>query len=161
MKIRLATSTDLDGIQRVGQICWPETYSAIAPPGYVDDGLRQWWSTASIHRSITADENWLWVAEAAGEIIGTAHFALLDPQQAVLWKFYVLPAWQGKGVGRQLFDRALTLLPADVHTIFTEYLATNQRAAAVYASLGFVFDREVDETFQGHPLRYTWAKQPC
>jgi len=161
MKIRLATSTDLDGIQRVGQICWPETYSAIAPLGYVDDGLRQWWSTASIHRSITADENWLWVAEAAGEIIGTAHFALLDPQQAVLWKFYVLPAWQGKGVGRQLFDRALTLLPADVHTIFTEYLATNQRAAAVYASLGFVFDREVDETFQGHPLRYTWVKQPC
>lgn len=38
MEIRLATTADVVGIQRVGQICWPETYAAIAPPGYVADG---------------------------------------------------------------------------------------------------------------------------
>ena len=160
MNIRLAAMTDLEGIRAVGQQCWPETYTAIAPAGYVEDGLQQWWSVDFIQHALTAAENWLVVAEAAGAIIGTAHVALLEPQQAVMWKFYVLPPWQGKGVGRELFDHALTLLPAAVHTIFTEYLATNQRAAAIYASLGFHFDRDVDETFQGHPLRYTWVKRP-
>lgn len=159
MNIRLATMADIAAIRAVGQICWPETYTAIAPPGYVEDGLRQWWSVDFIQHAITTAENWLWVAEAAGDIIGTAHFALLEPRQAVMWKFYVLPSWRGQGVGRQLFDAALTLLPAEVQTIFTEYLSTNQRAAAVYRALGFAYDREMHETFQDQPISYTWVKR--
>lgn len=160
MNIRLATTADIAGIRPVGQICWPETYRAIVPPGYIEDGLRQWWSVDFIQHAITTAENWLWVAEAAGEIVGMTHFALLEPYQAVMWKFYVLPAWCGKGVGRQLFDYALTLLPAEVHTIFTEYLSTNQRAAAVYLSLGFAFDHDAVAMFQGQPVTYTWVKRP-
>lgn len=57
-------------------------------------------------------------------------------------------------------DYALTLLPAGVHTIFTEYLATNQRAAAVYLSLGFAFEHDAVAMFQGQPLTYTWVKRP-
>lgn len=136
MNNRLAALQDIEAIRRIGLVCWPETYTAIAPPGYVEDGLQKWWSAEFLHDAITADENWVWVAEEGGEIVGMTHFALLEPTQAVMWKFYVLPAWRGKGVGRQLFDSALTLLPANVHTILTEYLGTNQRAAAVYVSLG-------------------------
>ena len=33
MHIRLATITDIDGIRAVGRLCWPDTYTAIAPPG--------------------------------------------------------------------------------------------------------------------------------
>lgn len=159
MQIRLATIVDIEGVRAVGQRCWPATYNAIAPPGYVDYGLSQWWSTEALQHAITAEQHWLWVAEEAGEIIGTAHFVLLNPQEAIMWKFYVLPAWQGQGVGRQLFEQGRAVLPPEVHTIFTDYLSTNQRAAAVYVSLGFAFVRAVDETVQGHPLTYTSVKR--
>lgn len=160
MNIRLATTADIAAIRAVGQICWPETYRAIAPPGYVEDGLRQWWSAAFIGNAIAAADGFMLVAEADALIVGTTHFALRDLYQAVMWKFYVLPSWRGKGVGRQLFDAALTLLPAEVQTIFTEYLSTNQRAAAVYRALGFAYDHESHDTFQDQPIRYTWVKRP-
>ena len=113
-----------------------------------------------IRHALTADQNFMLVAETAAAIIGTAHFGLLAPTQAVMWKFYLLPTWRGQGVGRQLFDAGLALLPAPVETIFTEYLATNHRAAAVYAGLGFRFDHNAVEMFQGQPMTYTWVKRP-
>lgn len=159
MNIRLATLQDIEAIRRIGSICWPETYTTIAPPGYVENGLQQWWSAEFLRDSITAAENWVWVAEEGDEVVGMTHFALLAPTQAVMWKFYVLPAWRGKRVGRQLFESALALLPASVDTILTEYLATNQRAAAVYVSLGFTFSHNQQEETEETPLTYTWVKR--
>lgn len=159
MNIRLATAADIAGIQQVGQICWPETYTAIAPLGYIESGLAQWWSSAFIGNAIGEPGSFILVAEAADGIVGTTHFALRDPNRAVMWKFYVLPEWRGRGVGRQLFATALALLPPTVDTIDTEYLSTNQRAAAVYRALGFTYDRTMDETFQDHAISYTWVKR--
>lgn len=159
MNIRLATTTDIAGIRAVGQLCWPETYSAIAPPGYVEDGLRQWWSADFISNAIAAANDFMLVAEAGELIVGTTHFALRYSYQAVMWKFYVLPNWRGRGVGRQLFVAALALLPPTVDTIYTEYLATNQRAAMVYSSLGSAYDHESHDTFQDQPISYTWVKR--
>jgi hypothetical protein len=50
MKTRRATLEDVEGIRAIGYACWPETYGPIAPPGYVEDGLRQWWSAEFISR---------------------------------------------------------------------------------------------------------------
>lgn len=157
MQTRLATLEDIEAIRRIGLICWPETYTAIAPPGYVEDGLQRWWSAEFLRDAITAAENWVWVAEEEDEIVGTTHFALLEPTRAVMWKFYVLPDWRNQGVGRRLFESASAHLPATVHTVMTEYLATNQRAAAVYVSLGFAFSHDEHADAGERPLTYTWV----
>ena len=130
MNVRLATLQDIDAIRRIGLICWPETYTEIAPPGYVEDGIERWWSATFLYKAITSAENWVWVAEEGDEIVGMTHFAMLEPTKAVMWKFYVLPGWRRIGVGRQLFDSALELLPASVDTIMTEYLADSSVIAS-------------------------------
>lgn len=69
MKIRLVTAADVPGIQQVGQICWPETYAAIAPPRYVTDDLAQGWSAAFIRNAMSESGSFILVAEATDEII--------------------------------------------------------------------------------------------
>ena len=58
MDIRLSTTTDVEGIRVVGHICSPETYSAIAPPGYVEAPwlCRRWLTPVVVGRTFTFDQ---------------------------------------------------------------------------------------------------------
>lgn len=47
------------------------------------------------------------VADAAGEVVGTAAVRLLEPGLGELKRMWLRPAWQGRGLGRRLMDACL------------------------------------------------------
>jgi ribosomal protein S18 acetylase RimI-like enzyme len=47
------------------------------------------------------------VADAAGDVVGTAAVRLLEPGLGELKRMWLRPAWQGRGLGRRLMDACL------------------------------------------------------
>lgn len=84
------------------------------------------------------------VAVAGGEVVGQA--GLYGVQQTLrrahvrVLGLAVAPKWQGRGVGRRLMDRVLTWADgwAGVLRVELQVHADNDRAIALYRSLGFV-----------------------
>jgi GNAT superfamily N-acetyltransferase len=133
--IRTATGDDLDGIVRVGHETWRATYEPIAGPEFVEMGLAKWWTGDAVIPGIRVGRTL--VADDAGTVVGMASYGSQD-DELVLWKLYVLPAHQGRGLGRRLLDevveRASRLGHAQLHV---SYIEGNDQAGRFYQRNGF------------------------
>ena len=103
-------------------------------------------------RGITED---LTLAEDGGQVVGMAMLGNFEGQP-VVWKLYVLPGHQGRGVGSALLDAAIAAAP-ESGPVLIEYTEGNQRAAALYARRGFTEIRR-DVERDGWP-RTVWMKR--
>ena len=74
-----------------------------------------------------------WVASEAGEVLG---FAMVDLQAASLFAAFVLPAQEGRGIGRALIAACETALFAQHDVIWLETDGAS-RAADIYQGLGW------------------------
>jgi GNAT superfamily N-acetyltransferase len=133
--IRAADGNDLLAILDVGRRTWPATYESIAGADYVAMGLAKWWTADATIPSIRAGR--VTVAELDGTVVGIAGVGP-DENHLVLWKLYVLPEYQGRGIGSALvasvIDQATGLHPE----IRITYLEGNTLAEAFYRGKGFV-----------------------
>jgi len=160
MQIRDATERDIAAIRELGEAAWHDTYAALTPPGYVEDGLARWWSEAALASAIGSPEALVLVAEEGAALVGVAEMGLdAERHTATLWKLYVARERRGQGVGTALLHAAILCLPTGIATLFTEYLQANRRAAAFYAAHGFVEDHEDSETFAGVAVRYVFVRR--
>lgn len=78
-----------------------------------------------------------WVVEGGGEIIGYS-ILMAGAGEGHILNCCVSPAWQGRGVGRELMRRLIE--NASVHELeylFLEVRPSNPRAIALYDGLGF------------------------
>ena len=55
----------------------------------------------------------------------------------VIWKLYLAPAVRGRGLGVELLDRAVAVLPAGTDHVLVEHFAGNLQAGAFYEREGF------------------------
>jgi GNAT superfamily N-acetyltransferase len=83
------------------------------------------------------------VAEAGGELVG---FAALDVQDAVLSQIFVVPHAKRQGIGRELFNWAVSRCPRGL-TLKT--LVENSESRAFYRSLGMVEGNRSVNAFNG------------
>ncbi len=138
--IRGATGDDLHAVLEVGHRTWPATYIPIAGKDYVAMGLAKWWTEGATIPAIRAGR--VLVAEIDGEVVGMAGVGPLDGTLA-LWKLYVVPEAQSRGVGgalmRAVIERALD---DDYDEVQVSHLAGNVGAAAFYKKFGFEFVRQ-------------------
>lgn len=132
--VRAAVPADLAGVRAVGLRTWPPTYEQILGADHVAAGLDRWWSPAAIERGIALGR--YLVADAGGEIVGMASFGERDGDP-VLWRLYVVPDWQGRGMGSALLRAVLGRLPPAAHRLQVEYADGNEPAAAFYRANGF------------------------
>jgi ribosomal protein S18 acetylase RimI-like enzyme len=73
-----------------------------------------------------------------GSAVGTLRL-ISDGDGAGVYGFVVDPAWQGRGIGREALRRACDLLRSEgTRDIRLEVAVENDRALALYTSLGFV-----------------------
>ncbi|MFC7550010.1 GNAT family N-acetyltransferase [Plantactinospora sp. GCM10030261] len=146
--VRRASRDDASAIRVVGLTAWPATYRPLAGDDYVAYGLSIWWSTAAVLRSMQTGRTY--VAEEGGQVVGTATAGEKDGA-CVLWKLYVLPTAQGRGIGSDLL--AAVIRDASGDAVLLEYAEGNHRAARFYRDRGF---REIRREAAG---RFGWPAQ--
>ena len=133
--IRLADGNDLKAVVEVGRRTWPVTYGPIAGEDYVAMGLAKWWTEDANIPAIRAGR--VTVAEVDGTVVG---IAAVGPHEhhLVLWKLYVLPEYQGKGIGSALVESVVASAMGLHPEIRISYLEGNTLAEAFYRGKGFV-----------------------
>ncbi|MDO5628111.1 MAG: GNAT family N-acetyltransferase [Mobilicoccus sp.] len=97
--VRLADGNDRAGVGAVGRSAWQTTYSEIFPPELMELFLAKWWTKDANISSIRRKRTF--VADDAGRIVGMASYGVHEGD-LVVWKIYVLPEYQGRGVGGRL-----------------------------------------------------------
>jgi ribosomal protein S18 acetylase RimI-like enzyme len=159
MQIRPAVMKDIEGVEAVGRSAWRDAYTGLFSEDYVQQALAQWWSADYLKGAIESAQHIVLVAEEHRQVIGVAESEILDEKSAILWKLYVLKEHRGKGVGTALIEESMRYLSSGIEVYYTEYYRQNERAAAFYASQGFVFDKMETEDYQGVPVESVYVKR--
>jgi GNAT superfamily N-acetyltransferase len=133
--IRAADGNDLKAVLEVGRRTWPVTYEPIAGADYVAMGLAKWWTADANIPAIRAGR--VTVAELDGAVVG---IAAVGPHEKhlVLWKLYVLPEHQGKGIGSALVESVVAHATGLHPEVRITYLEGNTLAESFYRGKGFV-----------------------
>ncbi|MFL5496114.1 MAG: GNAT family N-acetyltransferase [Gemmatimonadales bacterium] len=105
---------------------------------------------AFLHARLTAGDSEVYLAEAAGAVLGFVQlyplFSSTGPRPGRIWllnDLYVVPSARGRGVGRQLMDRARQLAEeTGAQSIELTTARSNTLAQALYESLGYRRDEE-------------------
>lgn len=146
-EIQEAAQEEWGEIQRVAQVAFPSTYEQILSPEQLDYMMDWMYSEASLRRQITEEGHRYFVARTTeGTVVG---YVSIQPEgEAVyhLQKIYVLPEWQGCGVGQRLFERALQEVRAALPQGGRMELNVNRsnRAKGFYERMGMRVVREGD-----------------
>ena len=133
--VRRATDADLEAVQNVGHRTWPTTYEPIAGADFVAMGLAKWWSVEAIRPLITSGR--VTVAEVDGVVVGVAAAGPHDGR-LIVWKLYVLPEYQGRGIGARLLERVVEGARGLYPEIRAAYLDGHISARGFYEHKGFV-----------------------
>jgi ribosomal protein S18 acetylase RimI-like enzyme len=158
-EIRRAAERDIEGIRAVGTSARWDTFQGLFPDEYIEQSLERWWSGEYLKQAIKSEEHIVLVAEEGQDVIGVAQTQMRDDNSAMLWKLYVLKEHRGRGIGTSLIEESIRQFPSQIETYYTEYHSENKRAAAFYASRGFVFDRAEEGDFHGTPAVTIYAKR--
>ena len=167
--VRLAGPSDAASVARVHVRSWRATYEGLLPAEYlaaldVDDYAGRW------ERSLQSPfaRGTVVVAEQDGQVVG---FASGGPERdgdprydGELYAIYLLPDFQGRGLGRALVEAVAAALADRQLTSFVVWvLRDNTAARGFYERLGGVYLRERrldlgdDRPLDVLEVAYLWA----
>jgi ribosomal protein S18 acetylase RimI-like enzyme len=135
--VRTAGERDLEAVRSLLVETWHATYDAIYGVEKVTQLTNSWHSIESLRRRLSRPGSEFLVADDGEHIAGMA-FAAADREgeTVMLHQLYVLPAYQGHGIGGMLLDEILDDFP-DARRIKLEVEEQNSRAVAFYRIYGF------------------------
>ena len=108
--IRMATTKDIPLIRHMAEQVFPETYRHIITPEQCDYMMDMMYSEASLLRQMTVEGHVYQLLSVDGEPAGYVSVQPIDTDLYELQKIYVLPRFQGRHLGRTLFDAAVSLV---------------------------------------------------
>jgi ribosomal protein S18 acetylase RimI-like enzyme len=151
--IRPVNLTDIDGIRSVARASWNATYREIYPLKFINGFLNKAYSQESLERSITRDigeqeRKFYIAADADNNIIGYAHVRQLDNANYELLRIYVLPIFQGKGVGTALQEMIIKQQKS-ISSLSAWVEHDNKTGKNYYESKGYKKVEEKEETMPG------------
>jgi ribosomal protein S18 acetylase RimI-like enzyme len=151
--IREATAADVGAIQQIAHETWSSTYEGIIPRDVQQRALASWYATASLANQIELAGSLLLLAETKETAVGFAQFTVRPGELGELARIYVLPSYQGTGIGSRLLERGLTWLRAlGVRRLIVEVEELNPIGRGFYDHHGFTELRVHKEDLFGHEL---------
>lgn len=155
VSIRQAKPNDAEGLSRVFEGAWREAYQGIIPGVALERmlsrrGLRWWRSTVTRGRPLA-------VLDIGQGVVGYASYGRCRDRalgaDGEIDELYLLPEYQGVGLGRRLFRAVCNDLRAlGMSRIALWALAENERACAFYEGMGGRRIARVEERIGGVPL---------
>lgn len=125
---------------------WPVTYGPILSREQIDYMLEMMYSPASLEQQMLEQGHRFVIAYESSQPAGFASFSRKDTDNAAykLHKIYVLPGFQGKGVGKKLIDHIIqSILPVGAKTLELNVNRHNT-AKTFYEKQGFEIVRTED-----------------
>lgn len=154
--IRPVMLNDIEGIQRVAELSWKDTYRSIFPMDFINDYLNQAYSKESLESVIQKDQKKnirrFILAESGEEVVGYAQFSDNNDGEVELFRIYVNPSYQGKGIGKSLIANHIEMDHL-IRTIFAWVEEENQRGIGFYKANGFSAKEDKVEEINGQKLR--------
>ncbi|MDE2901910.1 MAG: GNAT family N-acetyltransferase [Chloroflexota bacterium] len=154
--IRPATVNDAEAIESVRIATWKACYRGIVPNVYLDALSVQSSRVDRIRKGIDrADAGGSVVAVADSQVIGMGFAGAPEDDQVPastgeVFAVYVLPDWQGQGVGRALLERLTSGLRAlGYHSAILWTLRDRRATRRFYEANGWVCDG-TEETHDWH-----------
>ena len=163
IETRRATPADAFGVAAVHDAAWWNTYSGLIPHQALNAMISRrdprWWTRAIKHSTR------ILVLEAQGEIVGYSTLGpnrvSALPQGGEIYELYLLPEYQGVGLGKKLFLSARQeLLDIGFAGSLVWVLEDNAAAMQFYKNAGGSDIAEGTETFNGKTLNkvaFAWT----
>ncbi len=131
MIFREAAERDIDGMFAVRTAVRENllSYSQLRQIGITPESIREMMQTSCK----------AWVAEDDGKIVG---FSMADKSNGRVYALFILPEWEGKGIGKRLLDEAERWLWQ--HKLREIWLTTESRptrALGFYKHLGWEYKK--------------------
>lgn len=155
VSIRHAKADDAEALSKVFDKAWREAYLGIIPGVTLDKmfarrGERWWRSTVTRGRPLV-------VLDIGQGIVGYASYGRCRdrsvPAEGEIDELYLLPEYQGLGLGRRLFQAVRNdLRHHAMKRVVVWALADNERACAFYGAMGGRSVAHVQERIGGTPL---------
>ena len=102
--IRDAEAADLPAVRALLVETWHATYDGIYGWQRVAEITNAWHSLENLGAQLGRENGAFLVALVGSEIVATASARTERDRAALLTRLYVLPAWQGVGIGRTLLQ---------------------------------------------------------
>lgn len=143
-RIQQAGLQQLELIRELTFKVWPQTYASILSKEQIHYMLNLMYSEDALSQQLTDPEHVFIIVYEADIPVA---FASYSPHHALQWKLhklYILPAWQGKGVGKFILHHIITdLKKRRVNSLILNVNRYN-KAIMFYENAGFKKIAEAD-----------------
>ena len=149
LHIRSAGPKDIDTIISLARQIWPATYQEILPPDQLRYMMDVQYSPAALRKQMIEQGHAFAIIEDDIGALGFASFSAVSDKPGVykLYKIYVLPGLQGKGLGKLLLDHILGQITPKGGHLLQLNVSRHTKARFFYEKLGFQVIREEDVDF--------------
>jgi ribosomal protein S18 acetylase RimI-like enzyme len=147
-----ATERDVPGLRALGVRTWRATYAGVLPGAEVERGVAELFNSYSLGAAVR--DGRMLAAFRDGVLVGLLEFDRVDDTRTMIWKLYVDPDAQGRGIGGLLLERLLQ--SATTREVRVEHDERNAAAVAFFTGFGFAVDEVVAAGAGARTVRLVW-----
>ncbi len=131
---------------------WYATYQGLLPDDVIKQATQKWFAEKGLQEQIENDDYVFLVAVTEdGKLAGLTTAKLIKPSTMHLLRLYVLPEYQGIGLGTLLYKSALEQFHG-ISTVRLGVIEGNQKAIRFYENQGFIKTGEEKESFHNYEM---------
>jgi GNAT superfamily N-acetyltransferase len=145
LSLRFADTEDINTIGYLAQQIWPSTYRNILPADQINYMMDLYYSPSSLKKQMKEDKHQFLLIEDGEGTLGFASYSRIKATGTFkLHKIYVLPALQGKGIGKAIIDFIVENIKPQGATALQLNVNRFSKARNFYERLGFTVIQEED-----------------
>ena len=142
--IHPATRADVSAVRRLLVETWHDSFDPLLGRERVTEITDRWHAEDLLARQLDSPDGSFLVAELGGQAVGHALAEAREPPLMVIGRLYVRPAFQRRGIGRQLLAALIRRHPQTSRIRLLVH-ADNAKGRSFYQRNGFVAVSEVLE----------------
>lgn len=152
IKIEAAKAEEAQAIKRVLSETWVDTYGPFLSKQTIQKATSVWHAPKHLIAQIQNPEIFFYLAkDERKSVLGLITARQIDHETLVIYRLYVHPQHQRKGIGRRLLEASVSAYPG-VKKLQLEVEEQNQKGLAFYRKNGFIETGRKEEKIETERL---------